>query len=54
MKVGISAFRSQRDGRVLLDTKSKEEIELLYANVKDKCRQHLDVHINKLRNPSII
>ena len=53
MKVGICAFRSQRDGRVLLETKSKEEIELLYANIKDKCRQHLDVHINKLRNPSI-
>jgi TolA-binding protein len=36
MKVGICAFRSQRDGRVLLETKSKEEIELLYADIKDK------------------
>ena len=54
MKVGICAFRSQRDGRVLLDTKSKEEIELLYADIKDKCSQHLDLHIQKLRNPSIV
>ena len=45
MKVGICAFTSQRDGRVLLETKSKEEIELLYADIKDKCSQHLDVHI---------
>lgn len=52
MKVGICAFRSQRDGRVLLETKSKEEIELLYADIKDKCSQHLEVHIQKLRNPS--
>jgi hypothetical protein len=54
MKVGICAFRSQKDGRVLLETKSKEEIELLYADIKDKCSQHLDVHIHKLRNPSIV
>jgi hypothetical protein len=54
MKVGICAFRSQRDGRVLLETKSKDEIELLYPDIKDKCSQHLDVHIHKLRNPSII
>jgi hypothetical protein len=54
MKVGICAFRSQRDGRVLLETKSKEEIELLYADIMDKCSQHLDVHIQKLRNPSIV
>jgi hypothetical protein len=54
MKVGICAFRSQRDCRVLLETKSKEEIELLYADIKAKCSQHLDVHIHKLKNPSLI
>ena len=54
MKVGICTFRSQRDGRVVLETKSKEEIELLHADIKDKCSQLLDVHINKLRNPSIV
>ena len=36
MKVGICAFRSLRDGRVLLETKSKEEIELLHTNINDK------------------
>jgi hypothetical protein len=54
MKIGICTFRLQRDGRVLLETKSKEETELLYADIKDKCSQHLDVHIHKLRNPSIV
>jgi len=54
MKVGICAFRSQRDGRVLLQTKFKEEIELLYADMKQKCNQHLNVHIHKLRTPSIV
>jgi hypothetical protein len=54
MKVVICAFTSQRDGRVLLETKSKEEIKFLYTDIKYKCSQHLDVHIHKLRNPSII
>jgi len=54
MKIDICAFRSQRDGRVLLETKSKEEIELLYADINDKCSLRLDVHIHKLRNPSIV
>jgi len=54
MKVGICAFRTQRDGRVLLETKSKEEIELLYADIKDKCSQRLDAYIHRLRNPSIV
>ena len=54
MKVGVCAFRTQRDGRVLLETKSKEETELLYADIKDKCSQNLDAYIHKLRNPSIV
>jgi len=33
IKVGICTLRSQRDGRVLLENKSKEEIELLYAGI---------------------
>jgi hypothetical protein len=54
MKIGICAFRSLRDGRVLLETKSKEEIELLHSNIKDKCNQQLEVNIQKLRNPNIV
>ena len=54
MKVGICAFRSLRDGRVLLETKSKEEIELLHTNIKDKCCQLLDVNIQELRKPNIV
>ena len=54
MKVGISAFRSLRDGRVLLETKRKEEIELLHTNINDKCCQLLEVNIQELRNPNIV
>ena len=54
MKVGICAFRSLRDGRVLLETKSKEEIELLHTNINDKCCQLLEANIQELRNPNIV
>ena len=53
MKAGICSFRSLRDGRVLLETKSKEEIELLHTHINDKCNQLLEVNIQKLRNPNI-
>jgi hypothetical protein len=54
MKVGICALRSLQDGRVLLETKSKEELELLHSNIKDNCSQQLEANIQKLRNPNIV
>jgi hypothetical protein len=53
MKVGICAFRSLREGRVLLETKSKGERDLLHTNINDKCSQLLEANIQKLRNPRI-
>jgi hypothetical protein len=54
MKVGICAFRSLWDGRVLLETKSKEEIGLLHTNINDKCSHLLEANILKLRNPNLV
>jgi hypothetical protein len=54
MKLGICAFRSLCDGRVLLETKSKEELELLFTNINDKCSQLLEANFLKLRNPNIV
>jgi hypothetical protein len=44
-KVGICALKSLRDGRVFMETKSKEDIELLHASINDKCSQLLEVNI---------
>jgi len=54
MKVGICALKSLRDGRVILETKIKEDIELLCANTNDKCSQLLEANIQKNRNPRIV
>jgi hypothetical protein len=50
MKVGICALKSLRDGRVIVETKSKEEIELLCANINEKCRQQLEANIQNPGN----
>jgi hypothetical protein len=54
IKVGICAIKSLRDGRVIMETKSKEDIELLCTNINDKCIQLLDASIQKPRNPRLV
>jgi hypothetical protein len=54
IKVGIYAIRSLRDGRVVMETKSKEDIELLCTNINDKCSHLLDANIQKPRNPRLV
>ena len=54
MQVGISALKSLRDGRFIMETKSKEDIELLCTNINDKCSQLLEANIQKPRNPRIV
>ena len=53
-KVGICALKSLRDGRVLMETKSKEELELLHADINEKCSQLLEVNVKKPRNPKLV
>ena len=53
MKVGICALKSLRDGRVIRETKSKEDVELLCTNINDKCSQLLEANIQKPRNPKL-
>jgi len=54
MQVGICAVKSLRDGRFIMENKSKEDIELLCTNINDKCSQLLEGNIQKPRNPRIV
>ena len=54
MKVGIRALKSLRDGIVIMETKSKEHLEILYTNINDKCRQLLEANKQKPRNPKLV
>ena len=53
IKVGINSLRQLRDGRVMIETSSKEEIEKLGDEIKAKCEE-LDINIQKLRNPRLV
>jgi hypothetical protein len=42
------------DGRVIVETNSKEDFELLNANINDKCSQLLEANIQKPRKPNLV
>ena len=54
IKVGIKTFKSLKDGRVLIETGSKDEIEVLSQTINSHCSQTLEAKVSKLRNPSLI
>lgn len=41
IKVGINSLKSLRDGRVLIETGSKEEVETLTRDINEKCREKM-------------
>jgi hypothetical protein len=54
IKVGINTFKSLKNGKVLIETSSKEEIEALEKDISAKCGGTLEVDIHKLRNPKLV
>ena len=50
----ISTFKSLKNGNVLIETNSKEEIEALKKDINVKCEEKLDVDIHNLRNPRLV
>jgi hypothetical protein len=51
MKIGIRTFKSLKNGNVLIEADSKDEIELLNTHIRDKCGDHLEINFPKKRNP---
>jgi hypothetical protein len=54
MKEGVKSFKSLKDGRVLIETGTSEEVNLLSATMRDKCGNELEVSVPKLRNPRLV
>jgi hypothetical protein len=52
INVGVTTLKSLNES-VLVETNSKEEIEVLGKEIQDKCGD-LEPHIHRLRNPRII
>ena len=52
--MGINTFKSLKNGKVLIETNGKEEIEALEKDINAKCGGRLEVNIHKLRNPRLV
>jgi vacuolar-type H+-ATPase subunit I/STV1 len=45
MKIGIRAFKSLKNGNVLIEADRKEEIEMLNTQIRDKCGGQLETNV---------
>ena len=54
MKVGISTLKALKDGRILIEAGSKEEIERIRDSINEKCGKELVAKVQELRNPRIV
>jgi hypothetical protein len=54
IKVGITSLKLLRDGRVMIQANSKNEIEALGNKIKETCVAELEVNIQKRRNQSLV
>ena len=54
IKVGINTFNTLRDGRILIETGSEEDINSLSSAINTKCGEQLENRINKLRESRLI
>ena len=50
MKVGISTFKTLKDGRILVEAGSKEEIEKISTSITEKCGKELETKVQELKN----
>lgn len=54
MKLGISSFKSFRDGRIMIESEKKDEIDCISQNINTACKDSLEVSVPRLRNPQIV
>jgi hypothetical protein len=54
IRVGVKSFKSTKDGRVLIEAGTQEEIKLLSSTITDKCGDDMEVTIPKLGKPRMI
>ena len=54
IKVGIKTLKTLRDGRIIIETGSEEEINTLSSAISTKCGEQLEVIKHKLRKPRLI
>jgi len=54
MKIGITTFKGLRNGRLLIETQNKTEIDVLSKTINEICGEELEASTPKHRNPRLI
>ena len=54
MKIGIRTFRCLKNCNVLIEADTKEETETLNSHIWGVCGDHLEINVQKRRNPRLI
>jgi len=54
IKLGIKTLQPLRDGRILIETRSEEEINSLSSVIGTKCGEQLEIIKHRLRKPRLI
>jgi hypothetical protein len=54
IRVAITTFKTLRDGRLIIEASSKQEIEALRNKIDETCATELEVTIEKPRNPRLV
>ena len=54
INVGITSIKPLRDGRIIIEAGSKDEIEKLGEHIVEKCGNELEIKIQRLRNPRLV
>jgi len=54
MKVGISTLKALKDGRILIEVGSKEEIEKISTSITENCGKEVEAKVQELRNTRLL
>jgi len=54
MKIGIKTFKGLKDGKALIEADTKDDIDTLNSQIRDKCGVRLETNVQKKRNPRLI
>jgi len=54
IRVGINTLWTLRNGQVLIETSSREELEAIENDINEKCVEKLEVNSQKLRSPRLV
>jgi len=54
MKVGISAFKTLKNGQLLIETERKNDLEIFSEKINEVCTEELESYTSSLKSPRLI